>query len=177
MNGRTEWGEGPARGWRPAPRPVVRPVRPKRLPAWWPQAKALLEQGQSLKSVGETVGVTPQRVQQVARKAENQGEVFERKRQNPPRPRPCAQCGTVFRPHSEKARYCSRQCAGRARSERVLPDEAIRRAYELRRDGKSYREIAEILRILPDRQHSARQSRARHYIQAWARRAGIEPPP
>ncbi len=174
--GRLEWGEGPARGWRPVPRPVVRPVRPKRLPVWWPRAKALLEQGQSLKSVGETVGVTSQRVQQVARKAEGQGEVFERRRQNPPAPRPCAQCGTVFRPHSEKSAYCSRQCAGRARSEKALSDETVRRAFELRTAGKSYREIADIMRISPDRSWPLRQRRARHFIYVWARRAGVDPP-
>ena len=166
----------PLRGW-----PIGgRSARSKRLPAWWPRAKALLEQGQSLKSVGETVGVTPQRVQQVASKAEGQGEVFERRRQDPPAPRPCAQCGTVFQPHSKKAAYCSRQCAGRARSERALPAETVRRAFDLRSAGKSYREIAEILRLLPDRPQAHRQRKARHYVHVWARRHGLDlpgPPP
>ena len=171
---RLEWGEGPARGWRPVVRrPLGRPVRPKRLPPWWPRAKALLQQGQSLKSVGETVGVTPQRVQQIASKVEGMGENFGRRRQDPPAPRPCAQCGTVFRPHSKKAAYCSRQCAGLARSEKTRPAETIRRAFEMRCAGKSYWEIAETLRISPDQPRQSRQTRARHYAQAWARRNGL----
>ncbi len=156
-------------GWTP-------PERPKRLPVWWPQAKELLEQGHSLKSVGAKVGVSSQRVAQIAIKAESFGETVRRKRQNPPGPRPCAQCGTVFRSHSKKAVYCSRQCAGRARSERMLPAETIRSAFELRDAGKSYREIADILDIAPDRSWQFRQTRARHYVHAWARRAGLEVP-
>ena len=158
------------------PQPAGRPDRPKRLPDWWPRARALLQQGHSLKSVGERVGVSRQRVQQIASKAEGLGETFGRRRQNPPAPRPCAQCGTLFRPHGEKAAYCSRQCAGRARSERILPAETIRRAFDLRCAGKSYGEIADILRILPDRPRQFRQTRARHYVHAWARRAGLDVP-
>ena len=173
-----EWGEGPARGWRPViRRPLARYLgRPKRLPDWWPRAKALLQQGHSLKSVGEKVGVSRQRVQQIASKAEGRGETTGRRRQNPLPPRPCTRCGTMFRPHGEKAAYCSRQCAGRARGERVLSDETVRRAYDLRCAGKSFWEIADILRILPDRPRQARQTRARHYVLAWARRAGLDMP-
>ena len=153
-----------------------RAVRPKRLPDWWPRARALLQQGHSLKSVGETVGVSRQRVQQIASKAEGMGETTGRRRHNPPAPRPCAQCGTLFRPHGEKAAYCSRQCAGRARGERALSDEPLRRAFDLRCAGKSYGDIADILRILPDRSRQSRQTRARHYVHAWARRAGLDMP-
>ena len=140
--------ERPLRGW-----PTVgRPERPKSLPAWWPQARALLEQGHSLKSVGETVGVSRQRVAAGSRQSRKpRGRPSARRRQNPPAPRPCAQCGTVFRPHSEKALYCSRQCAGLGRSEKTRPVETIRRAFDLRIAGKSYWEIAELLRISPDR--------------------------
>ena len=168
----SERGEGPPRGLRPAEY-LGRPIR---LPAWWPRARALLQQGHSLKLVGEKVGVSRQRVQQIASKAERLGQTFERRRQNPPAPRPCAQCGTVFRPHSDKASYCSRQCAGRARSERSRPAETIRRAFDLRCAGKSYGEIADILDISPDRPRQFRQTRARHYAQAWARRAGLDLP-
>ena len=150
--------------------------RPKRLPDWWPRARALLQQGHSLKSVGETVGVSRQRVQQIASKAEGMGETTGRRRHNPPAPRPCAQCGTLFRPHGEKAAYCSRQCAGRARGERALSDETVRRAFDLRCAGKSFWEIADILSILPDRPRQARQTRARHYVLAWTRRAGLDMP-
>ena len=156
--------------------PAGRPGRPKRLPDWWPRARALLQQGHSLKSVGETVGVSRQRVQQIASKAEGLGETFGRRRQDPLPPRPCVQCGTLFRPHGEKAAYCSRQCAGRARSERILPAETIRLAFELRCAGRSYWEIADTLSISPDRSRHFRQTRARHYAHAWARRTGLDPP-
>ena len=86
------------------PQPAGRPDRPKRLPDWWPRARALLQQGHSLKLVGERVGVSRQRVQQIASKAEGSGETFGRRRQNPPAPRPCAQCGTLFRPSRRKGR-------------------------------------------------------------------------
>ena len=150
-----------------------RPARAKRLPVWWPQAKELLEQGHSLKSVGERVGVSSQRVAQIAVKAESFGETVRRRRQNPPQPRPCAQCGTVFRPHSDKAAYCSRQCAGRGRSAKTRPAETVRRAYELRCAGKSFWEIAETLNISPDGPRQYRQTRARHFAQVWARQNGL----
>ena len=146
------------------------------MPPWWPQAKEMLEQGHSLKSVGETVGVSSQRVAQIAGKAERFGETVRRRRQNPPKPRPCAVCGTVFRPHSGDSVYCSRQCAGLGRSEKTRPAETIRRAFELRCAGKSYWDIADILDIAPDRSRHYRQTRARHFANAWARRSGLKLP-
>ena len=56
------------------------------------------------------------------------------------------------------------------------PAETIRRAFELRCAGKSYWDIADILDIAPDRSRHYRQTRARHFANAWARRSGLKLP-